>query len=89
MRIVINADDGDEVCVRADYISLEQSLVTLEVENTLYKSDVASETVSLTLDKARELAHALLSVVEAMEFVSTPTEPIERIVNPTFGPFYN
>lgn len=89
MRIVINADDGDEVSIRADFISVEQSLVTLEVENTLYKSDVASETVSLTIDKARELAHALLSVVEAMEFVNAPTDSLDWTVNSTFGPYYN
>ena len=30
------------------------------------------ETVTLSIDKARELAHALLSVVDAIEFVKAP-----------------
>ena len=33
---------------------------------------------SLTLDKARELAKALVSVAEAIEFVSTPRDLLDR-----------
>jgi hypothetical protein len=33
MRIAIQADDGDEVSVRADVVSIEQGIVTLEIEN--------------------------------------------------------
>jgi hypothetical protein len=41
----------------------------------LYNSALEIESVTLTLDKARELASGLLSVVEAIEFVSRPNHP--------------
>ncbi len=73
MRIAIQADQGDEVLISADYISAEQAIVTLEIENALYNSEIEIEAVTLTIEKARDLAEALLSVVEAIEFVRAPT----------------
>ncbi len=73
MRIAVQADEGDEVSISADFISIEQAVVTLEIENALYNSQIEIETVTLTIDRARELAKALLSVTEAIEFVRTPT----------------
>ena len=64
MRIAIQADDGDEVSVRADAVSIEQGIVTLEIENLLYDSTIEIESVTLALHKARELADALLSMAE-------------------------
>ena len=32
MRIAIQADDGDEVSIAADFVSVEQAIVTLEIE---------------------------------------------------------
>ena len=80
MRIAIQADEGDEGSISADYISAEQAIVTLEIENAIYNSDTDIEAVTLTVERARELASALLSVVEAIEFVRTPTNlvPFER-----------
>jgi hypothetical protein len=78
MRIAIQADDGDEVSIKADVVSVEQAIVTLEIENALYSSETEIDAVTLTLDKARELANALLSVTEAIEFVSTPKDPLDR-----------
>ena len=72
MRIAVQADEGDEVSISADFISIEQAVVTLEIENALYNSEIEIENVTLTIDKARDLAKALLSVVEAIEFVRTP-----------------
>ena len=74
MRIAIQADDGDEVSIKADFVSVEQAIVTLEIENGIYNSESEIETATLTIDRARELARALLSVVEAIEFVSTPKD---------------
>ena len=37
-------------------------IVTLEIENALYNSEIEIEAVTLTIEKARELAGALLSV---------------------------
>jgi len=73
MRVSVRADEGDEVSISADFISIEQAIVTLEIENALYDSQMEIETVTLTIDKARELAKALLSVAEAIESVRTPT----------------
>jgi len=80
------ADEGDEVSINADFISVGQAVVTLEIENALYNSEIEIEAVTLTTDKARELAGALLSVVEAIEFVKTPTNVVQldqRVRPPT------
>jgi hypothetical protein len=77
MRIAIQADEGDEVSISADYISAEQAIVTLEIENAIYNSEIEIEAVTLTIEKARELASALLSVIEAIEFVRTPTNLVQ------------
>jgi hypothetical protein len=73
MRISIRADEGDEVSISADFISVEQGVVTMQIENALYNSEPEVETVTLTVDKARELAKALLSVVGAIELGTTAT----------------
>ena len=84
MRIAVQADEGDEVSINADFISVEQAIVTLEIENALYNAEIEIEAVTLTIDKARELAQALLSVVEAIEFVRTPANwaQLDRKVRP-------
>jgi len=64
VRISVQADEGDEVSISADFISVEQATVTLEIENTSYDSQPELESVTLSIDKARELAKALLSVVK-------------------------
>jgi hypothetical protein len=76
MRISVQADGGDEVSISADFISVEQATVTLEIENAFYDSQTELESVTLSIDKARELARALLSVVDAIEFVKAPSKVI-------------
>jgi hypothetical protein len=76
MRVSVQADEGDEVSISADFISVEQAIVTLEIENTFYDSQTERESVTLSIDKARELARALLSVVNAIEFVKAPANLI-------------
>jgi len=73
MRIAVQADNGDEVSICADFLSVEQAIVTLEVENMLYDEVGEFDSITLTIDKARELARALLSVAEAIESVSQPS----------------
>jgi predicted secreted protein len=80
MRIAVQADEGDEVSIVADFVSVEQATVTLEIENALYSSETEIEAVTLTIDKARELAMALLSVVDAIEFVSKPMNLLDSRV---------
>ena len=50
---------GREVAISADFGSVEQALITLEIENAIYGSMTELEAVALTVDKARELAKAL------------------------------
>jgi hypothetical protein len=73
MRISVRADEGDEVSISADFISVEQGVVTMEIENALYNSEPQVEAVTLTVDKARELAKALLSVAGAIELGTAAT----------------
>lgn len=74
MRIAVQADDGDEVSISADVISVEQALVTLAIENAVYEPKGELESLTLTVEKARELAMALMSVADAIEFVNTSAD---------------
>jgi hypothetical protein len=89
MRIAVQADDGDEVSISADVVSAEQALVTLQIENPLYESLSELETVTLTIDKARELAMALLSVADAIEFVGKPARELGSDAELVRGPALN
>jgi len=75
MRIAVQAENGDEVAIFADFLCVEQAIVTLEIENILYSEISELDTVTLTVDKARELARALVSVTDAIESVSRPASP--------------
>ena len=81
MRIAVQADDGDEVSINANMISAEQAVVTLQIENPIYGSMVELEEVTLTIEKARELAWALLMTADAVEFVSTPVTEVLSALN--------
>jgi hypothetical protein len=81
MQIAIQVDDGDEVSISADVISTEQALVTLQIENALYDSVAEPEAITLTVDKARDLAWALLSMADAIEFVSAPVTEVLSAIN--------
>jgi hypothetical protein len=74
MRIAVQADDGDEVSISADFVSAEQTLVTLTIENAVYEPKGELESLTLTIEKARELATALMCVAEAIEFVNTSAD---------------
>jgi hypothetical protein len=77
MRIAIQADDGDEVSICTDFVSAEQVLVTLEFENGIYGESGQLDSVTLTTAKARELAKALLSVADSIEFDRSPWMAID------------
>ena len=81
MRITVQADDGDEVAISADVISAEQALVTLTIENSFYEPEGELESLKLTVENARELATALMSVADAIEFVNTSAESL-RMTQP-------
>jgi hypothetical protein len=80
MRIAIQADDGDEVAITADFVSVEQAIVTLEIENMLY-GEIELDSVALTIDKARELAKALVSVADAIESVRQPLTLTDSLIH--------
>jgi hypothetical protein len=83
MRIAVQADNGDEVSICADFMSVEQAIVTLEIENVLYDEVSEIDSVTLTIDRARELAKALLSVADAIE--SVRQTPCNKIAGPISG----
>jgi hypothetical protein len=69
MRIAVQADDGDELSICADFISVEQAVVTMEIANCIYTEGMDFDTITLTTEKARELASALISVADAIDVV--------------------
>jgi hypothetical protein len=70
MVISVKADDGDETVVRANLVSGELALVTIDT-GSMQIAKIQPEAVTLTADKARELAKALTSVADAIDFVRT------------------
>jgi len=81
MRIAVQADDGDEVSINTDVISAEQAVVTLQIKNPIYDSVAELEEVTLTIDKARDLAWALLTMADAVELVSAPVTEVLSALN--------
>jgi hypothetical protein len=71
MRIAVKADDGVEAAISASVVSGDLAFVTLETGSAQYNSKTEPEALTLTVDKARELAKALTSVADAVEFVRT------------------
>ena len=70
MVISVKADDGDQTVIRANLVSGELALVTLDT-GSMQIAKIQPEAVTLTADKARELAKALTSVADAIDFVRT------------------
>src|SRR5271155_3949323 len=68
MRIAIQADHGDELSICADFISVEQAIVTVEIANAIYDEGADFDSIALTTDKARQPASALISVADAIDF---------------------
>jgi hypothetical protein len=81
VRITIQADYGDEVSINTDVISAEQAAVTLQIKNPIYDSVAEFEEVTLTIDKARELGWALITMADAVEFVSAPVTEVLSALN--------
>lgn len=67
MRVIVCADDGDQIAIDADDVSTEQAVIRLAIENPTYNEVVDFEGVTLTIRRARELAAALLTISEAIE----------------------
>jgi hypothetical protein len=71
MLISVIANNGDEAVIRANLVSGELALVTIEPGSVQIDPKIHPEAVTLSSDKARELAKALTSVADAMDFVRT------------------
>jgi len=67
MRVVIRADDGDEIAIDVDDLATEQSVLRLELQNTTFAEPAEYESVTLTVKRARELADALIRMSDAIE----------------------
>lgn len=72
MRVVIGADDGDELTVVSDDVTAAQSIVRLEIHNPYYDEAQGYDWVILSAERARKLAIALLEASEAI--TSDPNE---------------
>jgi hypothetical protein len=67
MRIVVCADDGDQIAINVDALATEQRIMRLEFHNFLFDEfdgDCDIDEVTLTIERARELAFAILSIAD-------------------------
>ena len=72
MLIAIKVDNAHhDAAIRANVASSELALVTLDTGTSRSHSRNENETVTLGVEEARELAKALISVADAVEFVRT------------------
>lgn len=76
MRIVVRADDGDQITVKADDITAEQRIVTLEFHNLTFNEIEEFESIALTVDRARELATALATIAATVDDVTADSKPV-------------
>ena len=67
MRVIVCADDGDQIAIDADDVATEQAVIQLRLQNPTYNEISDFEGVTLTIKSARELAGALLTISEAIE----------------------
>jgi hypothetical protein len=65
MRIVVCADDGDEITVNVDELGAEQRVIRLELHNFMFGDIGDYEAITLTIERARELASAILTIADA------------------------
>ena len=72
MRVIVCADDGDQIAIDVDDVATEQAVVRLELQNLTYDECAEFEGVTLTINRARELAAALLTITEAIERYHNP-----------------
>ncbi len=83
MRVIVCADDGDQIAIDADDVATEQAVIRLAVENSTYGEVVDFEGVTLTTRRARELAAALLTIAEAIERYHSESWQEQPLPRPT------
>ena len=67
MRVIIDADDGDEIVVVSDELSSEQSIVRMERHHPHHDEVEEFDWVILSPARARQLAFALYHASELIE----------------------
>ena len=67
MQTVIKADDGDQLTVHADDLSIEQLTIRLEIENPAYGQESEFDTLTMSTRSARELGMALIQAADLVE----------------------
>jgi hypothetical protein len=75
MRIVVRADDGDQITVKADDLATEQRIVRLEFHNLTFNEIDDFESITLTVERARELASALAIIAASVDDVAGAGKP--------------
>ena len=71
MRINTQAGDCAQAAISAEVVSSELAFVRFEIENLFSDRETVFKAVTLTDDQARELAGALLSAADAIDFMRT------------------
>jgi hypothetical protein len=67
MQIVVRADDGDQITVNVDDLASEQGVIRLDLHNPVFGEIDDFESIALTLEHARELAIAILSIADVLD----------------------
>ena len=68
MQVDIIADHGDQLRVRVDALALEQAVVQLEFENSLFRNSTQDlEGITLTAARAQDLGRALILAANIVE----------------------
>jgi hypothetical protein len=70
MQTVIKADDGDQLTVHADDLSIEQLTIRVEIENGAYGQAGEFDTLTMSTKSARELGLALIQAADLVELNS-------------------
>lgn len=60
MKIIIRADEGDELTVNAHHLSVDCGFVRVQIQNRAHEGG-ESDWITLPADKARELGCALIA----------------------------
>lgn len=57
MRVIVCADDGDQIAIDADDVATEQAVIRLGLQNPTYNEASEFEGVNLTMAEAIERYH--------------------------------
>jgi hypothetical protein len=72
MQVMITADHGDQVLVRVDTMAVEQCVVELELENSVYRNLRGLDGITLTAARAQDLGRALILAAQIVEQAFAP-----------------